>query len=136
MKKMIFLIGFALLAMWACNTANNESSQCSCAADKDALEIVMNIPIKVKPEFISAYKIAFEKCRTETLKEDACMAYDLFQSYTDSTEFHLFERWKNKPGHQSHMEMDHLKQFFAEIEGMRDQAATQSVVVTVCPEVN
>ena len=96
----------------------------------------MNIPVKIKPEFVSAYKTAFDKCRAETLKEEACLAYDLFQSYSDSTEFHLFEMWTNKPGHQNHMQTAHIKQYFEEINGMNDRPATQAVVITVCPEIN
>ena len=136
MKKMIFLAGIALVSMWSCNTVTNEAKVSTHAENKDSYEIVMNIPIKVKPEFVSAYKAAFDKCRAETMKEEACKAYDLFQSYSDSTEFHLFEQWKNKPGHQNHMEMPHLKKYFEEINGMTVRAATSSVVITVCPEIN
>ena len=137
MKKYIFLAGAALLLMWSCNnTATNETKVCCCAENKDSYKIVMNIPIKVKPEFVSAYKAAFDKCRAETLKEETCKAYDLYQSYSDSTEFHLYEIWTNKPGHQNHMQMPHLKKYFEEIEGMTVKAATSSVVTTVCPEVN
>ena len=138
MKKIISLAiaGIALLSMWACNTATNEAKVCDCVANKDSYKIVMNIPIKVKPEFVSAYKAAFDKCRAETMKEETCEAYDLYQSYSDSTVFHLYEIWTNKPGHQNHMQMPHLKQYFEEINGMTDKAATSSVVVTVCPEIN
>ena len=136
MKKMIFLAGIALLSMWSCNTATNEAKVSSCVENKDSYEIVMNIPVKVKPEYVSAYKAAFDKCRAETMKEEACKAYDLFQSYSDSTEFHLFELWANKPGHQNHMQTPHLKKYFEEINGMTDNAATSAVITTVCPEVN
>ena len=107
-----------------------------CAANKDSYEIIMNIPVKIKPESVSAYKAAFDKCQAETLKEEACFAYDLFQSYKDSTEFHLFERWKDKPGHQKHMETEHLKVFFQEIRGMQVTAATKMITTTVCPKIN
>ena len=93
MKKPFILAGIALIALWSCdcNTTSKEQTTCICAADKDSYEIVMNIPIKVKPEHVAGYKAAFDKCRAETLKEEACKAYDLFQSYSDSTEFHLYE---------------------------------------------
>jgi len=136
MKTKFFLAGAILFSMWACNTiTTNEAKVCTCAENKDSYEIVMNIPVKVKPEFVSAYKVAFDKCRAETLKEEACKAYDLFQSYSDSTEFHLYELWTNKPGHQNHMQTPHLKQYFEDIKGMRDEAAP-SLVITICPEVN
>jgi quinol monooxygenase YgiN len=96
----------------------------------------MNIPIKIKPEFVSAYKVAFEKCQAGSLQEEACLDYALFQSYTDSTEFHLFERWTNKPGHNAHMETQHFLQYREETRGMNDRAKTSMITTYVCPCVN
>ena len=138
MKQIFLIIGCVLVVFTGCGpkgTATAETESC-CVVMKDSFEIIMNIPIKVKPEFVSAYKAAFDKCRAETLKEEACMAYDLFQSYNDSTEFHLFERWKNKPGHLKHMETEHLKLYFQEIRGMQDAARTKMLTTIVCPKVN
>ena len=138
MKQIVFIIGCVLFVLTGCQPKSSETAateEC-CAAMKDSVEVIMNIPVKLKPEFVSAYKAAFEKCRTETLKEEACMAYDLFQSYKDSTEFHLFERWKNKPGHLLHMETEHLKVYRQEIQGMQERAATRMIEVRVCPMIN
>ena len=139
MKKSILAIGccVALLA-GCCNPANQAAGgkTCSCAAKKDSLEIIMNIPIKIKPEFVSAYKLAFEKCQAGSLQEDACLDYALFQSYTDSTEFHLFERWTNKPGHNAHMETPHFLQYREETRGMNDRAKSRMITTYVCPCVN
>jgi quinol monooxygenase YgiN len=138
MKQIIFIFGCVVIMLSGCEPKASETA-CSgdcCMAMKDSVEIIMNIPVKLKPESIDAYKAAFEKCRTETLKEEACMAYDLFQSYKDSTEFHLFERWKNKPGHLAHMETPHIKVYFEEIRGMQDRAATRMIEVAVCPKLN
>lgn len=133
MKYLVFTV--CALTLFSCTNSASKVEE-SCSANKDSFEIVMNIPQKIKPEFVSAYKVAFEECRTETLKEETCMAYDLFQSYKDSTEFHLFERWKNKPGHQAHMKTPHIAAFFEKVKDMRDKASTEKVIVTVCPQVN
>lgn len=133
MKKL--LIVTCTLMLISCTNTSSKDGDC-CSVDKDSYEIVMNIPQKIKPEFISVYKAAFEACRTETLKEETCLAYELFQSYKDSTEFHLYERWKNKPGHQAHMKTPHLSTFFEQTKGMRDKAVKDKVVVTVCPHIN
>ena len=140
MKKVILMIGcgIALLA-GCCNTSNQlpaGGETCGCAAKKDSLEIIMNIPIKVKPEFVTAYLQAFEKCQAATLQEDACLDYAIFQSYTDNTEFHLFERWKNKPGHLAHMETAHFNQYREETSGMTDRASSAMITTYVCPCVN
>ena len=139
MKKLIWIIGFCVAIMAGCCNAPNSSTDgmtCHCAAKKDSLEFIMNIPVKIKPEFVSAYKLAFEKCQVGTLLEEACLDYVIFQSYTDSTEFHLFERWTNKPGHNYHMETAHFLQYREETRGMNDRASARMITAYVCPCVN
>jgi len=139
MKKIILIIGCsAVILAGYCYSSNqqDDGNTCSCAAKKDSLEIIMNIPVKIKPEFVSAYKRAFEKCQAGTLQEEACLDYLLFQSYTDSTEFHLFERWKNKPGHNFHMQTPHFLKYREETRGMNDRARSRMITTYVCPCVN
>jgi len=139
MKQIIFIIACVLGGLTACQTKASEESCCAescCVANKDSFEIIMNIPMKIKPEFIATFKTAFDKCQAETLKEEACLAYDLFQSYNDSTVFHLFERWANKPGHLAHMETEHLKNYFKEVEGTQDRASSRMITTIVCPMLN
>jgi len=138
MKQIVFIIGCVLAVLTGCVSKTQVTAEAEgcCVTNKDSYEIIMNIPVKVKPEFIEAYKTAFDKCQAATLKEEACLAYDLFQSYNDSTEFHLFERWTNKAGHLAHMETEHLKNYFEEIRGMQDQARTRMITTIVCPMVN
>ena len=54
----------------------------------------------------------------------------------DSTEFHLFERWANKPGHLALMETAHIKVYFQEIAGARDRATAPTINTIVCPALN
>ena len=138
MKQIVGIIGCVLVFCVGCSSKDTTacSEGCSHVANKDSLEIIMNIPMKIKPEYISIFKEAFDKCQAETLKEEACLAYELFQSYKDSTEFHLFERWAHKPGHLAHMETEHIKVYFKEIEGSRDRASSRSINTIVCPELN
>ena len=137
MRKILLAIGCIVLLSGCCNTSNQETGgkACNCAAIKDSLEIIMNIPIKVKHEYVSAYKAAYEKCKVSSMQEEVCLEYSLFQSYTDSTEFHIFERWKNTPGHLAHKETEHYKQFRKEIEGMTVQISGR-MNTYVCPCVN
>jgi quinol monooxygenase YgiN len=125
-----------LITLTGCKPKETQSTEVCCTAIKDSLEIIMNIPVKIKPEHVSGYIAAFDKCQAESLKEDACLVYELFQSYKDSTEFHLFERWTNKPGHLKHMETEHIKVYFAEIKGMQVAAKTRMITTTVCPNIN
>ena len=140
MKKIFLSIvcGVALMA-GCCNTSNQstEGEQCAaCEANKEEMEYVMNIPVKIRPEFVSAYLKAFEKCQAGTLLEEGCLDYVIFQSYKDSTEFHLFERWKNKAAHNFHMETPHFLVYREETRGMNERAGSRMITVYVCPCVN
>ncbi len=136
MKQFLFIFVCVIIVFTGSKLQETKASKVDCVAIKDSLEIIMNIPVKVKPEHVAGYKAAFDKCQAATLKEEACLAYDLFQSYKDSTEFHLFERWKNKPGHQNHMQTEHIKVYFKEISGMQVTAKTKMLTTTVCPNIN
>ncbi|MDF9829128.1 putative quinol monooxygenase [Parabacteroides sp. PF5-6] len=137
MKHILSLLLISLFILSGCNTkADQADATCSCVAEKETLELTMNIPLKIKPEFVAAYKTAFEKCQAGTLKEEACLDYALYQSYTDSTEFHLFERWTDKPGHRAHMQTDHFNVYKEETKGFYDKPKTQTIEVYVCPCVN
>lgn len=139
MKKMLFSLACGLLLLSSCcqSSTSDKSSGSCCNVSKDSMQIVMNIPMKVKPEFLSAYLAAFDKCQQGTLQEAGVIEYTMFRSLTDSTELFLFERWKDTPSHKAHMETAHFKQYKEEIAGMRDTTyAKKSVVTYVCPAVN
>lgn len=127
-----------MLLSGCCNSTKQDSTACgTCPADKNSLQVVMNLQRKVKPEFVSAFKASFEKCKESTIQEPGCLGYGMYQSYTDSTEFFIAEIWKNKPEHLKHMETEHLKLHLEETKDMGDPSFTANdVVIYVCPEVN
>ena len=139
MKKLLLAIGSGIVLLSGCSNPSNltmSGETCSCAANKDSLEIVMNNALKVKPEYVSAYKVSLEKCREASLLEETCIDYELFQSCIDSTEFILFERWANKPGHVAHLQTAHYLQKEEEIRVMKDTPTKKSLNTYVCPCVN
>ena len=139
MKKLLLAIGCGIVLLSGCNNVSNEAMSgetCSCAANKDSLQIVMNNALKVKPEYVSAYKVALEICREGSLKEETCLDYELFQSCIDSTEFILYERWANKPGHVAHLQTAHYLQKEEDIRIMKNTPNKKSFNTYVCPCVN
>ena len=119
MKNILFYIIFLSLVFSGCNSSP-EAINVNNPIEKDSLEFVINISQKVKPEHISNYKIAFEKCRTETLKEDGCLVYDLFISDKDSTQSHLYEKWTDKSKQSAHTKTPHFKEFIESTKGVFD----------------
>lgn len=139
MKKVFTAIIGCLLLFTACSESATEKKEASntCLCSKDSMQVVMNLPQKIKPEFVSAYKAAFNKCASETLKEPGCLVYEIYQSYEDSTLLFITETWANKGEHLKHMETPHLKALIEETKNMGDSGDTRkSAEIYVCKNVN
>ena len=139
MKNLFFAIGCGIILLSGCNNTSDQAMSaktCDCASKKESMEIVMNNALKVKPEYVTAYKEALELCRIGSLQEEACLDYELFQSCTDSTEFLLFERWTDKAGHVAHLKTAHYMKKAEDIKIMSDKPNKKSTTTYVCPCVN
>ena len=88
--------------------------------EKKGERLLLNIVRKVQPEMASTFRDSFLKCRVETLKEEGCEAYELYQSPTDPTIFFIFEIWKNEEAHKFHSSTPHLKIHSEETRGVAD----------------
>lgn len=104
MRKQIIIMSIITAVLSGCSS--NRDTQ-----PTDTAQLVLNIPKKTKPEHIETYKALFEKCRAETVKEEGCIEYSLFQSISDPTEFHLFERWASKQQQLDHTRTKHFKEY-------------------------
>ena len=139
MKKILLAIGCGIVLLSGCCNISNQATcgkTCGCATNKESLEIVMNNALKVKPEYVSAYKEALEICRIGSLQEETCLDYELFQSCVDSTEFILYERWANKAGHVDHLKTAHYIKKAEDIKIMSDTPIKKSKTTYVCPCIN
>ena len=82
--------------------------------------LLLNIIRKVKPEHVSTFRDSFLKCRVETLKEEGCVAYELYQSPADHTIFFIYEIWKSEEAHRQHNAAPHVRTHSAETRGVAD----------------
>ena len=82
--------------------------------------LLLKIVRKIKPEMVSTFRDSFLKCRVETLKEEGCEAYELYQSPTDPTIFFIYEIWKSEEAHKFHSSTPHLKIHSEETRGVAD----------------
>lgn len=123
MKKTIIICSLFAFILSSCCVKSEKATENSCKAstEKDSFEYVLNIPKKVKPEYVTYYKEVFEKCQAGTLQEEACIEYKLFQSLSDSTQFHIYERWINKEGQALHTQMDHFKEMMEASKSIFDK---------------
>lgn len=133
--SIILLMGLLL------SVAGQQPKQCAnqtcCADNLDSLQLVMLIPFKIKAEHIEGFTKAINKCAAETVKEEGCLDYTIYQSPNDPSLFMLTEGWVNKRYHIAHMKTPHLKVYFEEIKGMSDSDNPRKAeVYRVCPKCN
>jgi len=133
------LLFLSVFFLFSCTTppAGEISTRCACNPEyRDSVLLILQVPFKIKPEYVEAFKVSVEKVAAETRKEPGCVEYTCYQSFTDSTLFFLYEIWKNKAAHRIHDEMPYLAVFFEEIKDMRDAGDTRKFAeYYVCPEV-
>lgn len=113
-------MALACLALAGCaGQCDKQSADCT---NKDSLEVVLDLHRKIKPEFVSAFKASFAKCKESTLKEPGCLDYGVYQSPEDSTHFLIYELWKNDGELAKHGQTPHLKKHVEETQGMVESA--------------
>lgn len=120
MRKQIIIMSIITAVLSGCSSTPNTQPT-------DTAQLVLNIPKKTKPEHIETYKALFEKCRAETIKEEGCIEYNLFQSISDPTEFHLFERWTNKQKQKEHTQTKHFKEYMEASKDIFEQAPGEMI---------
>lgn len=85
-----------MILLTGCANSPKQETVTSCCNDKSSMEVILNLHRKVKPEYVSAYKEAFAKCKANTVQEVGCVDYGVYQSPEDSTEFLICEVWENE----------------------------------------
>lgn len=75
------------------------------------MKVYVTAIIKSKPEFTTEVKAALQNMVVETLKEKACIQYDLQQGLTDDNTFIFHEIWENEAGLDLHGQQPHITSF-------------------------
>lgn len=139
MKNIVLGATCLLMALAGCCQQSKEScctegcqSACTSSCNKDSMEVTMNLHRKVKPECVAAFKASFAKCKVGTVQEPGCVDYGVFQSTEDTTEFLIYEVWKNQGELDKHGQMPHLKQHLEEIKDMFDSTSNKKVYACSC----
>ena len=67
--------------------------------------------IKIDPAKRAGLEAAFEKMRAATLKEQGCIAYQIYIDRTDPGTLLLFEKWENEAALNAHFATPHMAEF-------------------------
>lgn len=75
------------------------------------MSIYLTAVIKVKPEYRNEIEIILKKMVVETLREEACLQYDLHQGINDPNTFVFYEIWKDQKGLNMHNQQLYIRAF-------------------------
>lgn len=65
--------------------------------------------IELKSGSVDAIRAAAVACRVETLKEDGCIAYEMFSSLENPDKLVVVEKWATREALTEHSKQPHLK---------------------------
>jgi len=75
------------------------------------MKIYLTVILKAKPGNSAALKSALQNMVVHSIKEKACLQYDLFQTLEDENTFIFQEIWENQAGLDLHDEQPYIKEF-------------------------
>lgn len=84
------------------------------------MSIYLTVVVKAKPEHRQEIKNLLYSLPELSMKEDACIEYDVHQSIDDENTFILNERWENLGGLNLHNKQSYSKDFFASFDKLQE----------------
>ncbi|KIA86689.1 putative quinol monooxygenase [Flavobacterium sp. AED] len=76
------------------------------------MTINLTVIIKSKPESIETLKSLLLDIVQNSIKEAACLQYDLHQSHNEPSTFIFHEIWENQDGLDNHNRQSYIQSFF------------------------
>lgn len=95
--------------------------------------LIMHIHIRVKPEFIDAFKQASLANAQESVKEPGIARFDVVQQQDDPTRFVLIEAYRSAEATAAHKQTKHYETWRATAEPMMAEPRTRATFTNVFP---
>jgi len=80
------------------------------------MQVYLTAIVKVKPEFYEELKAFLLALPEKSVKEEACIRYEVYQDSQDSNTFIFQELWKSKEGLDLHNQQSYSQEFFASFD--------------------
>jgi len=85
------------------------------------MSIYLTVVVKAKPEHQQEIKNLLYSLPELSIKEDACIEYEVHQSIDDENIFILHEKWESLDGLSFHNKQQYSKDFFASFDKLQEQ---------------
>lgn len=84
------------------------------------MKIYLTALVKCKAGTTAQMKKFLDKLVAASLKEEACLQYELYQSTTDENQFIFHETWATQEGLDQHVKQEHFQLFSKQIPDILD----------------
>ncbi|WP_295717766.1 putative quinol monooxygenase [Mucilaginibacter sp.] len=88
------------------------------------MKIYLTALVKSKPGFTEEIKGYLDALVAGSIKEEACLQYELYQSTEDETQFIFHETWASQEGLDIHAKQPHIKLFIEQVSPILDGKLT------------
>lgn len=80
--------------------------------------IIVTVDINIKADKASEFIEKFQKIVPTVKQEKGCIKYHIYQDPRKKDQLFIFEKWDSKEDLDAHLEKDHMKVFFSEVESL------------------
>ena len=95
---------------------------------------IVHVHIRVKPEFVEAFKTVSAENARNSLLEAGITRFDVIQETQDPTHFELIEVYRTSADPASHKETAHYNKWRAAAEPMLAEERTRTVYQNIYPD--
>ncbi|SFF07798.1 Quinol monooxygenase YgiN [Chitinophaga sp. CF118] len=85
------------------------------------MPVYLTAIVKVKPEFHNEMKAMLLALPVRSVKEEACIRYEVHQNVDDEDMFIFHELWENIEGLDKHNQQPYSQEFFASFEKLQEK---------------
>jgi len=96
--------------------------------------LVVHVQVRVKPEFIEAFKTATLANARESVKEPGVARFDVVQQHDDPTRFVLVEAYRSSEANAAHKETKHYATWRDAVGSMMAEPRSSVKFTNVFPE--
>jgi autoinducer 2-degrading protein len=95
--------------------------------------LIVLVNIRVKPEYVEAFKAATIENARNTIQEPGCARFDVLQVSDDPTRFVLYEAYRSPDAPARHRETAHYNAWVAAVTDMLAEQRTRTACSNVFP---
>lgn len=96
--------------------------------------LVVHVDVRVKPEFVEAFRAATLENARASVREPGIARFDVVQDLDDPARFVLVEVYRTKDAPAAHKETDHYKRWRDTVADMMAEPRTSRKFVNVFPD--